>query len=125
MSIAIKLAQQLDVGWRVTLICDHISAQSVAFLRSRCAAIQVLSCIDIILDRFNHDYVPEYTVLSPIEIQSLESSVGDKSTWPRMIAGVDPISRVMWREPGDCLKVIGASPVSGVYVSYRCVCGQP
>jgi DNA-directed RNA polymerase subunit H (RpoH/RPB5) len=125
MSVATKLAHQLDVTWRVTLVCDHISAQSVAFLRSRCSALQVLSCIDIILDRFNHDYVPEYTVLSPTEIQSLEASVGNKSTWPKMVAGLDPIARIMWREPGDCLKVIGASPVSGVYVSYRCVCEPP
>ena len=121
MCLASKLAQRLHESWRAILVCDHISAQSINLLQSRCSSMQVLSFMDVVIDRFGHDHVPEYTLLSPSSIAELEETIGDKSTWPRMIAALDPIARLMWCEPGDCVKIVAVSPVSGISVSYRCV----
>ncbi len=124
MSLANKLANRMRQTWRVILICDHISAQSINLLQSKCSSMQVLSFMDVVLDRFGHDHVPKYSLLSQGSVEELEASIGNKTTWPRMIAVLDPIARLMWCEPGDCVKIIALSPVSGISVSFRCVFKQ-
>ena len=116
-----KLGHYIGSDWKVTLVCNSISAQSVVYLRSICKAVQVLSFIDIAVDRFCHRDVPHYKTLTEAEIKSLETSIGTRTAWPRIVSGQDPIARIMWKMPGECIKIISRSPISGVVASYRYV----
>jgi DNA-directed RNA polymerase subunit H len=112
---------ELTPSTRCILITKGISFQAISMLDSLKYTWEVLSFDDIEFDIFAHNYVPDYRVLSPRELEGVERIYGSKDKFPRMIASVDPVARYMGFRTGDVLEIKTYDISTGGRTSYRIV----
>jgi DNA-directed RNA polymerase subunit H len=68
-----------------------------------------------------HELVPQFFVLTKEETEGLRHSYGIKKEDLPWIRRSDPVCKEIEAKPGDVLKIIRKSPVSGHVIAYRYV----
>jgi DNA-directed RNA polymerase subunit H len=72
-------------------------------------------------DVLSHEYVPHHVLIPREEAKKLLREWGVKGIQLPWIRASDPVARALGARPGDLVKIIRKSEVSGVTVVYRYV----
>lgn len=89
----------------IIFIADSVSFPAIDYMNNQCYYSEVLTYEETAFDKMNHVLVPKYRICSRNEIKEIEAKYGNKNTFPKMIAKIDPIARFMDFRPGDVLEI--------------------
>lgn len=107
----------------VTLIVNSISVLALRMMEQLTIHVEMLSVLDLSVDRLSHRFVPRYEFLTEPEIVAAEKQYGPRATWNKIIAThsktPDIIARLLGMVVGDVVRVRRFIPASGVSVIYR------
>lgn len=105
----------------IILITSSISSHALAALAQYTAHYEIFSFQETLSFIGHHMYVPRYTILKEQDVVSYEQTYGSRHNFPKIIARVDPMARLMNLRPGDTVRVHRASRTSGTSFFLRYV----
>lgn len=106
--------EPLERKTHLVLVGGSISSQARTLLSAAAdKSWEFLHFREVSFNLLENVYVPSYRLLRPEEVRRVEARFGSSRMFPAMVANVDPVARFMNFQPGDVLKVVENSTVSG------------
>lgn len=103
------------------IVVQDINARSEDIVESYNTQVEIFKFNKLQLDITEHDLVPQHIVLTKEEGEEvLESYRARKRDMP-LIRSNDPVAKYYNMKPGEIVKIIRPSPVTGEAISYRLV----
>ena len=120
-SILTLLLQKKLLVYTPHIICitSSMSHSALALLQEYCDYFETIRFEETLYMILSHIYVPEYRLLLPEEVKTVESKYGDRRRFPKMLYQMDAVARIMDFRPGDIIQVFNKSPTNGTSTFYR------